>query len=313
MTLIDRLKGRLRHSLRWLVASPALMAVLAGCAHSPQAQTDAIQSAAAKGNAKAQYELAGRYARGKGVPQDYATAVEYLRRSADQGYVYAETDLGSYYARGLGVKQDFATALEWYRKAASRNDPLAEYCIGYAYAHGQGVTKDMERAVQWWTKSAAHGQVDAQDALGQFYFRGGHPDDTNHINYAASAKWLRKAAEQGYLNAMNNLAFLYQNGMGVKKDLPQAFKWFNEAAQRGDAMAQANLGLMYEDGSVGPSDLVQAYKWFTLSAEQGNVVGMHSFDDYNEHHRLTSEQLVKARQMVAEFHTQALRNRSAAN
>ncbi len=61
-----------------------------------------------------------------------------------------------------------------------------------------------------------------------------------------------------------------------------------------------------------PSDMVQAYKWFTLSAEQGNVTGRHSFDDYNEHHRLTPEQFAEARQMVAEFHAQTRMNDHAA-
>jgi hypothetical protein len=119
---------------------------------------------------------------------------------------------------------------------------------------------------------------------------------------------LRLAAEQGCVGAMNNLAFLYQYGWGVKKDLPRALKWYRLAAQKGEAMAQANLGLMYQDGTGVDHDMVQAYKWFTLSAEQGNVVGRHSFDDYNAHHRLTPEQFAEAERMVAEFHAQTHTN-----
>ncbi len=101
---------------------------------------------------------------------------------------------------------------------------------------------------------------------------------------------------------MNNLAFLYQNGWGVKKNWSQAFKWYRLAAEKGDAMAQANLGLMYQDGDGVAPDMVEAYKWFTLSAEQGNVVGKHYFDDYREHHRLTPEQFAQAERMVTHFH-----------
>jgi TPR repeat protein len=97
----------------------------------------------------------------------------------------------------------------------------------------------------------------------------------------------------------------------VKKDLQQALKWYRLAAQKDEAMAQANLGLMYQDGAGVPPDMIQAYKWFSLSAEQGNVVGKHSFDDYNEHHRLTTNQLAEAERMVAEFHAQTRTNQPA--
>ena len=85
---------------------------------------------------------------------------------------------------------------------------------------------DFDQAVNWWQKSAERGQADAENALGQFYFHGEAPGDTNRINYAASAKWLRKAAEQDFVSAMNNLAFLYQYGWGVPRNLSEALKWY---------------------------------------------------------------------------------------
>ena len=59
----------------------------------------------------------------------------------------------------------------------------------------------------WWQKSAEQGQAYAQNALGQFYLNGEYPGDTKHVNYAEAARWLGKAAEQGYVGAMNNLGF----------------------------------------------------------------------------------------------------------
>ena len=289
-----------------LIASLLVILAVGGCASSSQhCSFQATQAAAARGQAKAEYDLARHYARGDGVPQDYSLAVKYLRQSAEQGYADAETDLGSYYAHGLGVEKNLLIALEWYRKAAAKREPLAEYCLGYAYAHGEGVPQNLVVALEWWEKSAKQGQADAQNALGQSYFHHQIPGNTNRMNdYAPAAKWLRLAAEQGYVSSMNNLAFLYQNGLGVRLDLAEARKWYGVAAHEGDAMAQANLGLMYEEGAGIPSDLVEAYKWFVLSAEQGNAVGLRSRFDYDENHRLTPEQLARAQRMVAEFHAQ---------
>jgi TPR repeat protein len=264
---------------------------------------DAACKAAAKGDPKVEFTLARDYANGKGVTRDYARAIDYARQAAAHGYAPAETGLGAFYARGLGVPQDFAEALQWYRKAAAQGDSLAEYSLGSAYAHGDGVSKDMSQALKWWQLSAAQGQVYAENALGQFYFQGEHYGDTN-INYGMAAKWLLKASEQDYLGAMNNLAYLYQHGLGVKEDWQQALKWYRRAAERGDAMAQANLGSMYESGDGVPIDKVEAFKWYSLSAEQGNVEGRHSVWEFDTYHALTPDQRAEAKQRVAQFHAQ---------
>ena len=94
-----------------MATSVLMLLAAAGCAEHQRSHFQAVQSAAGKGNARAEYEFAHCYARGDGVPQDYVKAAEWLRKSADQGYPFAQTDLGSYYARGLGVKQDFSEAL----------------------------------------------------------------------------------------------------------------------------------------------------------------------------------------------------------
>ena len=299
--------------IRWVVAIGPILAVIlifgtSGLA-SEEFTLGTARAAAAKGDPRAGYFLARQYADGNGVPQDYSKAAEYLRKSAEQGYAPAQTGLGSCYAHGEGVKQDYTEALRWYRKAAAQEDSLAEYCLGYACAHGKGAPKDIEAAVSWWQKSAERGQVYAQNALGQFYFQGEYPGDTNHINYGNAARWLRKAAEQDYAGAMNNLAFLYQYGWGVNQDLLEAAKWYGRAAQQGDAMAQANLGLMYQAGHGGlPRDQVEAYKWFLLSAEQGNVVGRHSVEEYGTARAITADQVDEAKRKAAAFHARSRTN-----
>jgi TPR repeat protein len=60
------------------------------------------------------------YARGLGVPQDYAEAVRWYRLAADQGHASAQNNLGVMYATGEGVLQDYVQAHMWYNLAASR-------------------------------------------------------------------------------------------------------------------------------------------------------------------------------------------------
>ena len=57
---------------------------------------------------------------------DYATALREFRELAAQGHGYAQTYaqnyLGLMYAKGDGVPQDYAAAVKWYRMAAEQGD-----------------------------------------------------------------------------------------------------------------------------------------------------------------------------------------------
>ncbi len=53
---------------------------------------------------------------------DDATALEKLRALVEQGDTDAQLRLGIMYAKGTGVPQDFAEAVNWYRLAAEKGD-----------------------------------------------------------------------------------------------------------------------------------------------------------------------------------------------
>jgi TPR repeat protein len=63
-----------------------------------------------------------------------------------------------------------------------------------------------------------------------------------------TVKWLRKAAEQGFAEAQNNLGLMCVLGRGVSQDDAEAVKWFRKAAEQGYAAAQFNLGEMRRQG-----------------------------------------------------------------
>jgi TPR repeat protein len=85
---------------------------------------------------------------------------------AEQGDPYAQYKLAVMYAKGRGVPQDFAQAVAWYRKAAEQGDPYAQFWLGVMYAKGRGVPQDFAQAVAWWRKAAEQGHPYAQCELG---------------------------------------------------------------------------------------------------------------------------------------------------
>jgi uncharacterized protein len=79
-------------------------------------------SAASRRAPLAQYNLGAMYARGQGVPQDFAQAFNWFGKAADQGNAYAQVSLGELYAEGYGAPQDYIQALMWSTLAISRGE-----------------------------------------------------------------------------------------------------------------------------------------------------------------------------------------------
>jgi TPR repeat protein len=74
---------------------------------------------AERGNPQAQALLGFMYEYGRGVPQDYTTAVYWYRCAAEQDYSTAQYLLGLMYEKGLGVEQSDTLAYTWLNRAAA--------------------------------------------------------------------------------------------------------------------------------------------------------------------------------------------------
>ena len=118
---------------------------------------------AADGNRAAQYNLGMMYNEGKGVPQDSAEAIIWLRKAADQGDVEAQYDLGFIYRHGRGVPQNDAEAAKWYRQAAAQGNAIAQFNLGFMYGNGEGMPQNFVEAYRWFTLAAA--QLPAADSF----------------------------------------------------------------------------------------------------------------------------------------------------
>ena len=92
-------------------------------------------------------------------------------------------------------------------------------------------------------------------------------------DYKEAFQIFRMAAEQGDLFACVILGGMYQDGIGVQKNLAEAYNQYKFAADKGDAQAQSSLGYLYEHGVGVKQDSDEAVRLYRLSAEQGNVSG----------------------------------------
>jgi hypothetical protein len=149
----------------------------------PAAHVDvaSVRARADAGEARAQWELGGLYARGEGVnaqaalgelyqagqgvPNDLVAASKWFHLAAAQRNIRAQYSLGFMCETGRGLPKDDVQAAKWYTLAAEQGDPLAQYDLGQRYDLGVGVSVDRVEALKWLSLAAAQGQTDSAERL----------------------------------------------------------------------------------------------------------------------------------------------------
>ncbi|HHK74911.1 MAG TPA: hypothetical protein ENJ57_07080, partial [Rhizobiales bacterium] len=162
-----------------------------------------------------------------------------LRAAAVAGNPTAQYEIAHRYATGKGVKKDMNKARIWYQKAASRGFALAQYRLGTLYEKGLGVKKDLGAARIWYKRAANKGNRKAMHNLAVLNAEGGI--NGNKPDFKKAAQWFRKAAELGLTDSQFNLAILSERGLGVPQSRIDAYKWFALAARNGDKDATNRL------------------------------------------------------------------------
>ena len=156
-----------------------------------------LRAAAIKGDSAAEFEIATRYAEGRGVPQNLPEAAAWFERAAKQGLAPAQFRLGGLYEKGMGVQKSLETARRLYHLAADAGHAKAMHNLAVLYAEGVA----------------------------------GKPD------YQTASRWFRRAAEHGISDSQYNLGILYARGIGVETNMAEAYKWFALASRDGDREA----------------------------------------------------------------------------
>ena len=157
----------------------------------------ALMNLAITGNAKAQFELAELYMQSE-HDDDILLAEEWALKAADNGNVEAMYWLGEGYTV--------------YAKDLAEEDPeesKAHFELGY----------------YWLSKANMQKHPAATLELAGYFRRG----DVIEKDLAKSVSLVKQAAEWGEVQAMRDLAFIYENGLGIEIDEEKADFWTEKA------------------------------------------------------------------------------------
>lgn len=177
------------------------------------------------------------YAKGLGVPQDYAKAFEYFRYAAERGHPEDQHNLGVAYLKGRGVEVDFAAAREWFGRATDQNWAASINRLGLMHQLGQGGDADPLTAAFLFQRATNLGDRNAMVNLANAYRYGKGID----VNHARAVDLFERSALLGTRSAFMSLAIMYANGEGVEKDALTAAFWYTLASREGDEEALSQL------------------------------------------------------------------------
>ena len=115
--------------------------------------------------------------------------------------------------------------------------------------------------------------INAMFLLGTYYYQ--------TRRYELSRNWLERAANQGHAGAMNQLAWIYREGLGVYEDLDYAVSWHRYAAEANYPRAMTNLAYLYSIGKGVDKDLEISARWYKRAADLNSASGIYAVAVYN--------------------------------
>ncbi|XP_051954606.1 protein sel-1 homolog 1 isoform X2 [Xyrauchen texanus] len=243
-----------------------------------------FQKAAEQGWVDGQLQLGTMYYNGIGVKRDYKQALKFFNLASQAGHILAFYNLAQMHATGTGVMRSCHTAVELFKNVCERgrwserlmaaygsfkegdmDSALLQYLLlaeqGYEVAQsnvafildqkGSQIFNENEtypRALLHWTRAATQGYTVARIKLGDYYFYGYGTD----VDYETAVIHYRLASEQQHsAQAMFNLGYMHEKGLGIKQDIHLAKRFYDMAAEASpDAqvpvfLALCKLGLIY--------------------------------------------------------------------
>lgn len=243
-----------------------------------------FSSAAEKGWVDGHLQLGNMFLAGIGVRRDYKTAIKYFNLASQAGNTLAIYQLAQMHAAGTGMIRSCHTAVEFFKNVVERgrwadklmeayadyrdghiNEALIKYMLmadlGYEVAQSNAafildrkesdlfnVNETMVRALQYLSRAAAQGYAPARVRLGDYYYYGWGTE----VDFSSAAVHYRIASDQLHsAQAMFNLGYMHEQGLGMKQDIHLAKRFYDMAAEASAdakvpvALALAKLSFMF--------------------------------------------------------------------
>ena len=210
-----------------------------------------LEGAAKRGRSSSRLLLVKLLLENPEIPQARLRAKQWLILEADRGNERAYELLASLARGDYGGTRDDREMVVNLQKAAQSQVPNPDILrqLGSAYAQGWGTSRDMTKAIELLTKASELGSDAAAYDLYQLLSTTQHRQLASETPVAV----LRRAANNGFSEAMAALSSAYSCGVGVDRNATIGARWLARAAAAGNrpslvAIAEQGLAARDEGG-----------------------------------------------------------------
>jgi TPR repeat protein len=116
--------------------------------------------------------------------------------------------------------------------------------------------------------------------------------------------YFKQAAKKGWRDADLRLGEIYFHGTDVIQNFALARKWLERAAYSGDPLAQRDVGKLYAEGWGVQKDPVWAYVWYEIASRLGDHEASRLRDSLLE--TMQSSQVAEAQKLVQKIAPEVL-------
>lgn len=157
------------------------------------------------------------------------------------GNLDAQSALAGLYLEGKGVERNVEKGLALLEKVAEQDSTTATL-LGEIYDKGLYTRPNHQKAIYWYEKDLENGNDSAAVSLAPLYIE--------NKQYAKALKELNRIKNFPELEAGAKyfLGEMYEKGLGVKKDLKQAFAYYKKSADSYDVDSMLKTAEFYKAG-----------------------------------------------------------------
>jgi TPR repeat protein len=198
--------------------------------------------------------------------------------------------LGHCFLNGKGTYKSEKDAFYCFERAAGKNIAEAQHSLACCYANGSGTQKDEKKFLELLLTASTNGDLSAKYKLAEIILHEIYQVPSHlskeyanklleeltqkkHIkgtllyarycgDDALSFKLYQRMATSNVVEAFGNLAYAYENGLGVKKSEKKGSIWRKKDCECGDAEKQFSYANRLYYGFGAKKNKREAFKWY---------------------------------------------------
>ena len=196
-------------------------------------------------------------------------------KAANLGHVKAQVIVGKSYLYGIGIEENKKNAFEWFQKAADSEDVEALSLLAECYNEGIGTKIDKLKAFEIYNKAFTSYLCDAKNgdeiamANVAYYYENGLGVSKNPKKVFEWTKIMSNAASVA-TKSLAQLGFYYEIGYGTECDINKSSELYAKVVDMSSAEELYDIATHFAYSNK-KQEKEQAYKWFIWAAEKDDV------------------------------------------